>query len=200
MATRRLKPILVTAPTAALLTLAEAKAQLRVDHTDEDTYIQALVDAAVAYFDGYSGRLGRAILEQTWRLDFEGFGSELRLPVGNVLAVSSISYYDGSDAQQTLQTSVYQTLVDHLGPYIALKPGQAWPSTYSRADAVRVTWTAGYGGAAASVPLPVKHAALMLVAHWYDNRAAVSVRDTATEVPFAVEALIAPHSVQQLGG
>jgi uncharacterized phiE125 gp8 family phage protein len=190
----RLKPVLVTAASAALVTLAEAKAHLRVDHSDEDSYIQSLINAAVSYLDGFSGRLGRAILEQTWRVDFEAFADELRLPVGDIIAVSSVSYYDQNNVQQTLASTVYQLLTDGLGSYLALKPGQVWPAVYVRSDAVRVTWTAGFGATASSVPAGIKHAALLLVAHWYDNRSAVNVGNITSDLPFTVDALLAPFN------
>ena len=197
MAKPRLKPVLVTPASAALVTLAEAKAHLRVDHSDEDTYIQALINAAVSYFDGYAGRLGRAILEQAWRVDFPAFSDEMRLPLGDVIAISSVSYYDLNNAQQTLASSVYQVAVDGIGPYVGLKPAQVWPKTYARADAVRVTWTAGYGATSANVPPAIKHAALLLIGNWYDNRSTVTA-DMDSELPFAVNALLAPFSVQQI--
>lgn len=198
MAVARLRPVLVTPASAALMTLAEVKTHLRVDHTDDDTYIQTLINAAVSYLDGYTGRLGRAILEQTWRMDFDGFSTQLRLPVGDLMAVSSVTYYDANNAQQTLSANVYQVQTDGLGPYVALKTGQAWPSTYSRLDAVRVTWTAGYGSAAASVPVAIKHAAFLLIGTWYDNRASISTNSGVAEVPFTVEALLAPFSKNQV--
>lgn len=194
MAKPRLKPVLVTAASAALLTLAEAKAHLRVDHSDEDAYIQTLITAAVSYFDGYSGRLGRCILEQTWRVDFDAFSDEMRLPIGDLIAVSSMTYYDANNAQQTLASTVYQALSDGLGTYISLKPGQVWPAAYARQDAVRVTWTAGFGATAATVPPAIKHAALLLIGHWYENRATVNVGNINSELPFTVEALLAPFS------
>lgn len=197
MAKPRLKPVLVTPASAALVTLAEAKAHLRVDHSDEDTYIQALINAAVSYFDGYAGRLGRAILEQTWRVDFPAFSDEMRIPLGDVIAISSVSYYDLNNAQQTLASTVYQASVDGIGPYLTLKPAQVWPKTYARTDAVRVTWTAGYGTASANVPPAIKHAALLLIGNWYDNRSTVTA-DMDSELPFAVNALLAPFSVQQI--
>lgn len=197
MAQPRLKPVLVTPASAALVTLAEAKAHVRVDHSDEDTYISAIINAAVSYLDGYSGRLGRAILEQTWRVDFGAFSDEMRLPVGNLMAVSSVTYYDKNNAQQSLASSVYQSSVDGSGAFLSLKPGQVWPAAYARNDAVRVTWTAGYGATAANVPVAIKHAALLLIGNWYENRSA-SNAESEQELPFAVNALLAPFSVQQI--
>ena len=185
-------PIRTVAPSGDLITLAEAKAHLRVDHSDEDTYIPSLAMAAVSYLDGYSGRLGRALITQTWAQDYLAFSEVMRLPLGDLIAVTSVTYYDSANSQQTLATSVYAAASDGLGPYISRKPGQSWPSSYARQDAVRVTWTAGFGATAASVPAAIKHAALLLIAHWYANREAVNVGNITSELPLAYEALLAP--------
>lgn len=185
-----LAPVRTAAP-AALITTAEAKAQCRIDSSDEDTLIDALISAAISHLDGYSGVLGRALVTQTWQQDFSGFCDKMRLPVGDLIAVTSVTYYDTSNAQQTLASSVYTSFADGLGPYLTLKPDQSWPSIYTRSDAVRVTWTAGYG-AAASVPAAIKQAALLLVSHWYDNRSGVAVGETPTEMPLAVNSLLTP--------
>lgn len=185
-----LAPVRTAAP-ADLITTSEAKAQCRIDSTDEDTLVAALISAALSHLDGYSGVMGRALVTQTWQQDFDGFSDKMRLPVGDLIAITSVTYYDASNAQQTLASSVYAAFTDALGPYLALKPNQSWPAVYSRADAVRVTWTAGYG-AAAAVPAAIKQAALLLIAHWYDNRAGVAVGETPTELPLAVNSLLAP--------
>lgn len=186
-----LAPVRTVAPSASLVTLTEAKLHCRIDGPDEDVLLGALVKAAHDHIDGYSGVLGRALLTQTWRQDFDAFSDTMRLPVGNLLAVSSITYYDSTNAQQTLASSVYTGFSDTFGPYVTRKPGQVWPGTYTRPDAVSVTWTAGYGPAASDVPAPVKQAALLLIGHWYANREAVSA-DAGMSVPFAVDALLAP--------
>lgn len=190
-----LAPVRTAAPTGTIISLSDAKRHLRVDHDDEDALIGALINSAVAYFDGYSGILGRALLTQTWQMSFDAFDDEMRLPVGNLLSVTSVTYYDASNALQTLPTSVYTSFSDALGPYITLKPGQAWPSGYYRPDAISVTWTAGYGPAASDIPAPIKQAILLLVGHWYTNREAVNVAAgiVALELPMAVDALIAPY-------
>lgn len=190
-----LTPVRTVDPSAGitLVTLAEAKRHCRVDAADEDLTIAALVNSAVAYLDGYSGILGRALLTQTWQQDFGAFDDVMRLPVGNLLGVTSVTYYDVNNAQQTLSASVYSALSDGLGPCIVRAYNKVWPDTYSRPDAVRVTWTAGYGAAAANVPPPIRQAVLLLVGHWYANREAVTTDTSSAELPLGVAALLAPY-------
>ena len=185
-----LAPVRTVAPAVPLLTIEDVKAHLRVDHADEDALISGLIDAAAAHLDGYGGILGRALVTQTWAVDFPTFTNRMDVPLGPIQS-ATIQYYDSLNAQQTLATSVYAVLSDGLGPYVTLKYNQQWPQTYTRDDAVRITWVAGYGTAAA-VPAAIRSAMLLLIAHWYDNRAAVSVGDSVSEMPFAVASLLAP--------
>lgn len=185
------KPARTIAPSVKPLSLAEAKAHLRVDHSDDDTMIDALIDAAVSHLDGFSGVLGRALVTQTWQQVLGGFEDEIRLRVGNVLGITSVTYYDASNVQQTLASSVYTPFTDELGAWLDLKAGQSWPATYDRPDAVTVTWTAGYGPAATDMPAAIRQAMLLIIGHWYANREAVTT-DTQTPLPLAVDALLAP--------
>lgn len=52
----------ITAPTIEPITLAIAKAHLRVTHTAEDTLIPIYISAAVSKLDGKDGLLGRAMV------------------------------------------------------------------------------------------------------------------------------------------
>lgn len=74
---------LITAPVAAAVTLTEVKALIRVTDPDEDTVVQAMIDAAVGMLDGRGGLLGRAIMAQVWAED-------LALPGPWVLALPDI--------------------------------------------------------------------------------------------------------------
>lgn len=80
---------LITAPTAAVVTLADMKAYLRVDSADEDVVVQQLIDAAVAYLDGWGGVLGRCIMPQTWA--FEAVAGDVESPMPDVTAATQNS-------------------------------------------------------------------------------------------------------------
>jgi uncharacterized phiE125 gp8 family phage protein len=183
-----LAPVRTVAPATTPVSLAEAKAHLRVDHGDQDDLITAQINAATTYFDGYTGILGRALVTQTWRQDFGGFADRLPLPVSPVSAVVSVSYFDAGNVQQTLEASVCNLFADARGAYVALQPGKSWPATFRRVDAISITFTVGYG-AAASVPEPIRQAILLIVQRLFDG--------ADTEIDAAIDrvvhALIAPY-------
>lgn len=185
-----LSPVRTSAPATNPVSLSEAKAQCRVDHSDDDTLIGLLISGATAHLDGYTGVLGRALVTQTWRQDLESFSDPLRLALGPVASITSVTYYDADNAVQTLAGTVYGLFADEFGAYLALKPDQSFPSVYSRRDAISVTYVAGVADSA--VPAPIKHAILLMVGHWYANREAVAEAQMH-EVPMAVDALIRPY-------
>lgn len=188
-----LQPVRTVAPATAPVSLAEAKAHMAVEHDDHDDLIDGLIAGAVDHLDGWRGILGLALVTQTWRQDFGKFASALQLPVRPVQSIAGVTYYDGDNAEQTLATSVYELRTDDTrGPYIALQPGEAWPATYSRTDAVSVTFVAGYGGAA-DVPAAIRVAIMMMVSHWYASREAVVVGTGATTLPLGAEMLLAQY-------
>lgn len=189
-----LLPVRTSPPAEALLSVADAKAHLRVDGSDHDAYVQALVAAAEARLDGFAGVLGRALVTQTWRRSFDCFpdGRLQRLPLGPLQSVSSLTYYDTAGSSQTFSASSYHGVTDAIGPAIVLDDDATWPAIDDRPDAITVTWVCGYG-AASAVPGPIIQAARLLVGHWFENREAVNVGNIVSHLPLAVDSLIAPY-------
>lgn len=190
-----LKPVQTIAPTAVLITREEAKRQCRIELLvpDDDALIDGLILTAMSIIDGYSGVLGRALINQTWRVNLESWPAcRIRLPLAPISTITSVKYYDASNAQQTLDAANYSLLEDALSPYVGWKASASLPSLYEREDAIEVLFVAGYGAAATDVPAAIKHAALMLIAHLYENRETSIVGTTAIELPWSVAALLAP--------
>lgn len=190
-----LKPVQTVAPAAALITREEAKRHCRIEllEPDDDAVVDGLILTAMAMLDGYSGILGRALINQTWRLNLRCWpGCRIRLPFSPVSAVTSIKYYDTANVQQTLASSNWALIEDALSPAAEWAATASLPSLYDRPDAIEVLFVAGYGAAASDVPAAIKHAALMLIGHLFENRETTIVGTNAQELPFAVAALIAP--------
>lgn len=189
---------LVTPAASLPVTLSEAKAHLRVVDAAEDSLITLYLGAAV---QAVQDATGRALITETWRLSLPSFpDGEIILGRAPLLSVTEIRYW--SDAAVPVDTalaaSVYQVIAPS-GPTapegrVMLAPVQDWPATQpDRADAVRITFTAGYGAAAASVPSPLRSAVLLLTGDLYENREAGNVK-ALTENP-TVQRLLSPYRI-----
>jgi len=187
----------VTPPAALPLTRAEAKGHLRLDGDEDDPLVDALIAAAAGHLDGPAGILGRALMTQTWDVQYDGFparaGEPLRLPLPPLQQVTSVAYVDGDGAAQTWAAPNWRIAAGGGQP-AALLPawGQSWPATRDRVRSVTVRMVAGYGSAASDIPAPLRQAMLLLLGHWYENRETVTIGTIATETPWAAEALLAP--------
>ena len=178
----------VSAPAAEPITAAEAKAQMRIEHTDDDTLIDRLVDTAIHFVD-VTGSLGKAMISQTWGEWFAPNPGTIELSLGPVQSVSAIKYYDADNALQTATLSDFYVLGTKEKTTIRPKSGKQWPTTFVRDDAIKVEYVIGYGDAASDGPETGRHALRMLVAHLYENRE-LSIERGLSEVPFGFEAMI----------
>jgi uncharacterized phiE125 gp8 family phage protein len=186
---------LLTLPAETPLSLAEAKAHLRVDHADEDGLITALIEAATRHLDGRDGILNRALVTQDWEYRIAAFPAcgAIKLPFPPLQSVTAVSYVDAAGAVQTLPSSDYVVDTATYEGQIRRAFGIAWPATRCEEHAVRVTFKAGYGTASA-VPAPIKQAMKFMIGHFYENREAVGEAAFA-ELPMAVRYLLGPYRV-----
>lgn len=207
------RPVLVTPPAIKPVTLTEAKAHLDISYTEKDTQIGVLIAAATSYLDGWTGVLGRALCQQTWRQDFDGFycwsnvaagrsygvdriyGLRLRLPLYPVISITSVKYTDANAVEQTIAGANYTLKEDDLGAYVEFITTYTFPTVGPESASVRVAYLAGYADSngVSTAPDAIRQAILILVRHWFDNPSAVAFGTIVTKMPFAVEALIAPY-------
>lgn len=198
------RPVLVTAPKQLPLTLEEVKAHCRVDHNDEDDLIYALLTGATAYMDGWSGTLGLCLVSQIWRQDFDAFNYRLRLPLFPVIRVEAdgaitgdpcgVRYLDVNNVEQTVGVTNYDLLVDDEGAFVRFNDTYSFPTTrVLQGPRVSVTFAAGFGADAPTVPQTIRQALLLLIGHWYANRETINVGTITSEIGFTVGALSAPY-------
>ena len=180
---------IVDAPAVTPITLAEVKTQLRVEHSDDDVMIHRLIAVAVAYTD-VRGALGQAMITQKWA---QWMGpnpqQKVALVLGPVQSVTAIKYYDVDGALQTDTLTNYQTFGTDFTSTVGPKDGFSWPATQNRSDAIRIEYEIGFGDAIADVPQSIRHALMLLVGHWYDNREQ-SQADKLQDIPYGFEELL----------
>jgi uncharacterized phiE125 gp8 family phage protein len=181
-----------SAPVVEPVTLAEAKSHCRIDTSTDDAYVSSLVTAAREWVEDY---LDRSLVTQQYVMRLDAFPAEIELPrppmvaSGTATAVT-ITYTTGDNGgTATLSTTQYRVDRDATPGVIRNIYAGSWPSHLLDQNSVSVTWWSGYGDSGTSVPTRVRHAILMLVLHWYEQRAAVDAA-TMSEVPLGAKSLL----------
>jgi uncharacterized phiE125 gp8 family phage protein len=163
---------LLTAPAGPPITLAQAKAQCRVEpeFVADDAYITALIQVANDLLDPAAGGfLGQALVQQQWQLTLDRFPGAglyqrlnyplvpypfndhliITLPYPPLISVDSFSYVDSAGVTQNLVRGTDYQLTG-VGAslqkaHLAPMPGKIWPLAQPGAlDAVKVGFTCGY--------------------------------------------------------
>lgn len=153
--------ILITAPTADVVTVSELKTMLGITTDADNDLLEVMIKAVVNQLDPAAGGwLGRALRPQTWELRLSEFPSDcIHLPYPPVTSVTSVKYDDSDGVEQTLTvTTDYRVfgLSDHKGASVWPPYNDSWPSARYDKESVRVRYIAGYDGDA--MPQPIKNA------------------------------------------
>ncbi len=189
------KLVLKTGPATTAISLAEAKAFLRVDsdYDDDDAYITSLIGVATNVVEQFTRR---RLITQTYNIYYDEFPPFMDLQVGNVASVTHVKYYDTDNTLQTLNTSEYD--VD-----IRVKPGRIYqaedgnfPDTYERANSVEVEFVVG--SAASDVEDAIKQAMYIVIGRYYENRQDVVMGTQVNELPLMVDHLLTPYRLLEL--
>jgi uncharacterized phiE125 gp8 family phage protein len=180
----------VTPPSAELITLAEAKAHLR---------IEALIASARQYVEAATNR---ALGLQTLEVQRRDFAHCMELPRPPLRNVVSVKYLDTTGAEQTLALSTYYRTVEHSDNQpglLELKENVTLPLVYDSAAAVRIRYQAGLdttGSPVDIVPAGLKQAMLLVIGDLYEHREAqvdAEIYNNPT-----VRAMLAPFKVWTL--
>lgn len=196
----------IVAPDKYPLSLVEVKSHLNISHADWDAKLDQFLAAATQHMDGPDGILGRAIMPQTWEYYLDNFmdcsydnqegylwgnislisNRRLDIPLPPLLSLDSIKYVGQDDTLTEVDPDTYQLIrsaTPNLCSYVVPFPTSPWPVTKWQADAVKITFTAGY--AEGHVPETLKQALLLTISHWNENRESWTV-DDLNELPDGV--------------
>ncbi len=183
---------LITAPATEPVTLAEAKAHLRVTTVDDDTLITALIVAARQTAENMTDR---ALITQTWEKSLDVFPEAIELPKPRIQSITSVKYIDTAGVEQTLAGTEYLLDAASEPGWVTPAYDKAWPETRAVPNAVKVRYVAGYGATAADVPQIIRHAILLIIGELYERRENAIVGVVIGVVPFSAMALLSPYRI-----
>lgn len=182
------------APEAEPVTVAEAKAHLRLSGSSEDGLIGGLIRAAR---EDVERSTGMALIDQTWRLALDVLPASdcavlARHPVREILSVTS---YGTEGEAMLVDPADYQAdLASRPARVLFLKR----PTRLRAMNGIEIDFRAGFGEAGTDVPDLIKRAILVLVAHWYEFRASYGPDEQPVSYPPAYERMIAPFRDRRL--
>ena len=189
--------VMTSGPALEPVSLAEAKAHLRVDGTAEDALIQSLIVTSRLHIEA---ALGLALITQSWSyfLDRWPKGGRLVLPLRPVAAVSHVRVWSEEGSAETLSPSDFLLDGHGMPPRLVVLGGGLAPAPGRSVNGIEVAFSAGFGAAPGDVPATIRHAILLLVAHWYEHREPVEIGVGVNAVPAMVSDLLAPYRRRRL--
>lgn len=150
---------LVAGPTSEPVTLAQAKAFLRIEHTADDAAIVTSISAARQYAEHY---LRTALLPQTW--DYVVANPEsltVQLSVGPAQSITSLTLTSESGEVSVVNASNYRLSVDGFAVLLSNVPVT---------EKMTVRYSAGLVATPAEIPAPIVQGLLHHMAVMMETR------------------------------
>jgi len=187
----------ITPSSTLAVELAEVKAYIRMhDGTAEDDEVEDCIKSATDYCEG---KANRSFLTSTWQVVAPSFfADEIRLSV-DTLSVTSVIYTDTNGTDQTAEASTYLADTDSFVGTVRPLFNASWPDTRpSTPNAVRITYTAGYGATVASLPTQATRAIKFMSAYYFLHRLPIITGTIVAKLPETVDALLAQIAAPEI--
>lgn len=180
-------------PAVEPLTLAEARAWLRIDHEGEDALIASLITAARATVEALTRRV---LIAQSWRIVRDAWPASglLVAPVNPVTAVTGAHVLAADGSQVEVPLAALSLDAARLPALIRVDRAMA-PAPGRALAGIAIDVTAGHGAAAADIPPPLVEAVRIVLAHFHEHR---DVPGPSAAFPAHLDALVAPFRVTRL--
>ena len=159
---------LITAQTDWAVSLSEAKAHLDITSTDtdNDAYVQTLIEAAQSHIEE---SCDLSLTAATYDLHLDKFPGIIEIWMYPIASIGSVKYTDSDGNTQTVTSSNYTSDLTGKPARIDTVNSYTWPTPRDTVAAVQIQFTTGWTSPA-TCPGDLKQALLLLVRDWYNNR------------------------------
>lgn len=174
---------LVTPPALEPVTIADARAFLRISTESEDEILRRIIKTAREMVEADTGL---ALVDQTWRLRVDRWPRSGRLALFKypVKLVTSVVAYRPDGSAIIMEPEEF--MLQH-----GRRPQRVYMAQYPDAQTfcgLEIDFIAGFGETGVEVPDALKQAILTLTAHLYENRAGLA--EVKTELPAMVGQMV----------
>jgi len=182
---------LLAGPAEEPVSLAEARAFLRLDSEAEDGLVSTLVAAARLHVESVTGR---ALVNQSWRLVLDAWPTDcvVTLPVSPLVSLTAITAYDEDGDDHAVPMAQFEAATGVTPARLILPRTVAGMPVLRERFGIEVDYVAGFGEAD-DVPSDLKRGVLALVAHWFEHRDAVLVAGSGAVIPPGFNQMISPY-------
>lgn len=176
---------LVTPPALEPVTVADARAYLRISTNSEDDILRRLIATARELVEAETGM---ALIDQTWRLRVDRWPRSGRLAIFKYPVKSVVSVVAYRPDGTAISFAPEEFVLHH-----ERRPQRVYMTQYPDAASftgLEVDFIAGFGETSVGVPDAMKQAILTLTAHLYESRAGVDADATSRTIPPIVSQLV----------
>jgi hypothetical protein len=166
-----------------LVSLAELKEYMRIEHDAEDNLLRTLQRSAYEWIEQFTCR---SLLTTQWHFKSlplkEGSEIQLCLPFPSLLEIEKVNHFHAPANKEAVKRYA-----------IIEKNGMAYVCLQSKGFPVEIIYTAGFGADPDCVPEAFLHAIKVLVAYWFENR-----EGSICGIPDTVEIFLRPYQIRRL--
>ncbi len=186
--------IIITPPSGLAVTLSDAKLHCRVDISDDDALITAMITAAQAQAEN---RIGCALLTQTLEWQTDAWPCRIDLQRPPVASITSVKYLDTSGVEQTISSGNYWLDNGPMVPVLRPAYDYDWPDVRGDPACIKIRYVAGYG-TSSNVPASIAAWIKLAVGELYANRERTAV-GTGGEITLGfADSLLDPYKIPRL--
>ncbi|MDE2444800.1 MAG: head-tail connector protein [Alphaproteobacteria bacterium] len=173
--------------------MAEAKAHLRIYHSDDDTFISTLITTARRMIEQ---RYDLCLMQQNWSLFLDDWpeGGIFDVPLQPLSSVVDIKTYGDDDTPSTIDPAHYFLDLASLPQRIVLRRGRVFQTPGRRVNGIEAKLVMGFGATANAVPAEIKQAMLIAIADGFANRG----DEKTGRLPLGSVELLKPYRTMRL--
>lgn len=172
------------------VSVSELKVHLRLEHDNDDTYLNGLILASQQYV---SNAISAPLLNSTCKSYYNVVSDilsvdtvwwtgvrqgslqqtnvqRLELDFPRVFSLTSVKSYNVSDVETVIDTDFFRLDQSSVKPSVVKTAIGNWGNDLRPESSIIVEYVSGFGSTANDVPHVLRQAMMILCTHWYENR------------------------------